>query len=336
MNSDFDNRQPDNRPEHNNQPAASSQPTKNEQDLTNKLNKERTKRRSRPLMVALITLLIAILGGVATLAVYKSYIEKPAVQPAVQQSTAKTEPTKITAANVVEDIKKSETGFEKADNVLFNYPIKLAGYNFYTVTEHATGVSKSVAYTDSSSVASSIGKLLQQKNFSEKVVQQPVDDTTPYIVHYASADVVCQVSVAKTFNNPKGNHSVDAACEDMSAYVSAAKAQKPFSTAFAEGKPDSVTNVVFSGMPAARQSKTAGYVLHEMSMVGYDEQTEMASVGGVLGLFYQTPEKTLHYFKSTQSDLPCSAYNTPDLKKAYAGEKCADSNGNVNATVKAD
>ena len=52
-------------------------------------------------------------------------------------------------------------------------------------------------------------------------------------------------------------------------------------------------------------------------------QTLNVRIGGGYALFYRvSPEEKWQYFAGGQSALPCSDYNTEDLKKAFAGNVC--------------
>ncbi|MBP9852415.1 MAG: hypothetical protein QG629_495 [Patescibacteria group bacterium] len=75
-------------------------------------------------------------------------------------------------------------------------------------------------------------------------------------------------------------------------------------------------------------SKTAGYLLAEPSVGS-------TSGGGAKALFYQSSDKQWHYVASHQSttaSVPCTTFNTPELKKAYQGQACA--NGTTQDTIK--
>lgn len=52
-----------------------------------------------------------------------------------------------------------------------------------------------------------------------------------------------------------------------------------------------------------------------------------------VGLFYRKTGGEWKYFTGTQAGISCSAYNTSELKEAYAGEKCYEGT-NDNLTVK--
>ena len=57
--------------------------------VENELSNEKKKRRTKPLVVGLIILLVAILGEAATLAVYKLYFEKSPADTTVTSKETK-------------------------------------------------------------------------------------------------------------------------------------------------------------------------------------------------------------------------------------------------------
>ena len=61
-------------------------------------------------------------------------------------------------------------------------------------------------------------------------------------------------------------------------------------------------------------------------------QTLSIGLSGGIGLFYRTsPESEWKYFTAVQAPLSCDAYDTEDLKKAFAGDVCYD--GQTESTV---
>ncbi|MBR2989558.1 hypothetical protein IKF40_01320 [Candidatus Saccharibacteria bacterium] len=65
------------------------------------------------------------------------------------------------------------------------------------------------------------------------------------------------------------------------------------------------------------------------------QRMETATLGAAL-LFYRTsPDATWQFFKATQAALSCDEFNTPDLRRAFAGTTCV-TNGYQQATVTAD
>ena len=64
-------------------------------------------------------------------------------------------------------------------------------------------------------------------------------------------------------------------------------------------------------------------------------QTLIVGVGGAAGLFYRTsPEAEWRFFTATQAALACDEYDTDDLKRAYLGTYCWDTNNGVDSEVK--
>ena len=77
-----------------------------------------------------------------------------------------------------------------------------------------------------------------------------------------------------------------------------------------------VLTVADIGSLTQKDSATANY------------KTAEVSISDQMALFYRTPDGVWHFFVTTQQEMQCSVYNTPDLKKAYLGDKCyTGSNG---------
>lgn len=103
-------------------------------------------------------------------------------------------------------------------------------------------------------------------------------------------------------------------CSPYDEYVANAKVQAPFYQAV------SLVEFVYTpmlGLPTIKASQTDGYRLAEATL-----SHDAALVGGSMGLFYQTPDESWHYFGGTQGVLGCERFNTEDLIKAYYGEPC--------------
>ena len=281
------------------------------------------KRRSHPLLVALLMVIIIALAGAAAILGYAYYFQKPTFPSNGINSPA---PAGLTASGVLNDIKAVFSG-KPASNPELSVPIKVAGYNYYTQVDPAQikGLHDSVPYTDSALAAAKIAKVLKQKNFTETIVQAG-NGESEYIANYTHSDVVCGVTAAKTANNPTGNHEVLVACANMSDYTSAAAAERPFYEAYPNKPSDNTTNILFIGHPILTPSRTLGYQTVSMQMGGVMSDGTPAQ-GGFTGLYYQTPDKTWHFFSSTQGNLPCSDYTNVDAKKAFVGSPCTDPAG---------
>lgn len=295
--------------------------------LENKLAKEKTKRRSKPAIVALLLLLVAILGGTAALAVYKLYFEKPAQQQAtvVEQPKA-VEPSALRASDVIAKIKTDLKYTDNSESSV-STPIKVAGFDYYTSlgqTDKAVGLQSDVAYNQSAVDTAAIAKILQDYGFTEKVIQAG-DGESMAIKYYTHKDVICETTVTKTVNNPTGNHQVAVNCANMSDYATTAKAQKTFYNVYPHANSPAEGTLLLAGNPIEKASKTEGYTTAQVGLGSVLDDQSMP--GGAAGLFYKTPDGKWHFFTGTQAALACADYNTDDLKKAYLGEPCYDASG---------
>jgi len=148
-----------------------------------------------------------------------------------------------------------------------------------------------------------------------------------YTALYESDTIICVVGDQKpAYADLQYNTTLG--CADKSAYTANAAVLKPYFDAYAtESNNNSVQ--LYMSQPVIKQSQTPGYATISIGIGG----ASYGAMGGFAGLFYQTPDKVIHYFTGTQSQIACTAYKTPELKKAYLGEACFDST-NANATVR--
>ena len=290
------------------------------------LAREKTKRRSRPLLVALLSLLLIGLGAAAALYAYKMYEPIPATDTD-QETATQTEPKNnvLTAKQVIERVAKD---YEKSDPDLVQ-PIKVAGYDYYVSAKADNSVKKSVAYNESSVETASIARELKAMDFSEKVTQAG-DESTDTITDYAHSDVVCRLITTRTYHNPTGNHIVNLNCEDMSTISKLAEQYKDFYAVLPKENSEGVTTAFF-GAPAIEASKTEGYHRATLGVGGVIDGK--AGPGGVAQLFYKTPDGKWHYLTGTQQLVFCDRFDTADKKKAYLGERCYDRNSDKESTV---
>ena len=72
-------------------------------------------------------------------------------------------------------------------------------------------------------------------------------------------------------------------------------------------------------------------------MVGYQKAEigirDIKSGGGTIGKFYKKGNDPWKYFVSAQMELDCSYYSSADLRNAFMGDPCYDSNSKT-STVK--
>jgi hypothetical protein len=289
----------------------------------NEPNTAKRRYRSHPLLVALLLVILVLLAGAAAVLGYSYYFQKPAVAPTENTDGKNTDVTTEKALSAIRAVFPSKP----SDNPTLHLPIKVAGYNYFTQIDssHVKGVEASVPYTDSAIATAKIAKALKEKQFTESIIEAGSSDSE-YVAHYTNSDVVCGVTATKTANNPTGKHMVAAACANMNDYSVTAHAQKPFYDAYPNKPTDTSTNILFVGAPTLSPSQTAGYQTANL-MTGGVLQDGTEATGSFTSMFYQTPDKKWHFFKSAEDTLPCSDYVNDDVKKAYAGAQCLDSSG---------
>lgn len=301
------------------------------------LAKEKTKRRSKPLLVLLIALIIALLGAVAAIAVYKAYIEKPATPATMspQPTTTNTaSQAKLTAKEVITLVSPSLSGTQNTKSgdqapILSTPAVKPSGFDFYTATTSAfdkqvVGVQYAIPANQSTVDVAKVGKTLSDKVFTAKQFTLPTTDSSTYTV-YSHADVVCGIE-NNAGSNEAADHTVSVTCYDMANYVALANSLKPFATTYTNSaSQNSDTTLLMQGKPTIKASKTTGYHTAFVNISSYTDG--QIGTGGFGGMFYQTPDNAWHYFLGTQNAVGCDKYNTPDLKKAYLGETCSDATG---------
>ena len=284
---------------------------------------EKKKRRSRPLLVVLLALLIAVLGGVATMAVYTLYFDTSHVKQTSQPSQVIAE-RGLSASDVISSLQQNMTGTTVPERAPNPPAVKIAGKSFYTQLQAANNLVASRSETVTSAQADvervNLLKLLKDQGFEEKKIA-PDDTEVIYLGELTHKDVVCTLQQTRTLNNSAADHLISVACANMIDYTKLAGVQQPFMTAFGTGGSVSTQQITAIGAPTIVASSTKGYQTAELPLMGYADDGMPAS-NGFMALFYQTPDQTWHFFKTAQSIVPCSEYNSVDLKKAYSGGRC--------------
>lgn len=128
---------------------------------------------------------------------------------------------------------------------------------------------------------------------------------------------------------PFGNYQANMGCADIANYTENAKLATEIDAMSADKEASSLPQAGTSvSRVVTKDSKTAGYKTAETTI-----SNEYAQAGSAASLFYQTPDKKWHFFTRAQATLPCTDFNTDDLKKAYLDTPCSDTAGR-NLTVK--
>ncbi len=298
-----------------------------------------TPKASSSLKKRLIALIIAIVALIVGMGVLVYYLVQPvkisdrdADTTAQRKDTAKPKAdTTLTAAGLVKDLKLSVGGEDVIDAT--TPKIKPDGYGFYVniyreKNSYGTKVVGSKQQVDTQRAL--LRTRLKQKGFTETVYQESSDDAN-FAADYKTKNVACLVSGFTPLNTSgvdANKYEVTLGCADISVYQSVAKKANLFAQAYASESKQDIATMSFS-TPTVTKSSVAGYSRAEIAISG----AEYSAVGGFAGLFYQTPDTLWHFFVGTQNILLCSQYNTPDIKKAYVGEKCMSSDGQQESTV---
>lgn len=298
------------------------------------LAREKTKRRSRPGLVILICLLMALLGAAAGIVLYQTYFEKAPAASTTTTASSTTANTPATAAELVNGVKSALKGTavkttqdkfgsvenEKRTQIFASLQAyRPAGYSFSTYPKElsstfVTSASADVAQTDLDTIRSYL-----EKQGLHATVNRTDGSTTD---GYYNDTTLCSVTSHTGSTSEELQNFTGIACADITSYEATAKNIQPFFAAYekVDAKDSSAVGLLLA-MPTTTNSKTAGY------------KTATVAAGNTYGadswmlLFYQTPNNVWHFFKGVQNDLPCSDYNTTDLKKAYLDTSCTDTNG---------
>jgi hypothetical protein len=292
-------------------------------------------KKSRTWIIVLIAIGLIISGGFG--AVYL-YLHQPQISASAikTQSAPKTQSSEINAQTIVSDAELVAKGSIKqklssAPNStpydVFSAPnYEPNGYEFWTrpTVDYGFGSygTKDLLATDLASIQ---GVLVQNKLSS--TILNNGSSTEAYAAQFESDTVICLVTSPPAGANDQS--SVILGCANKNDYISNAAAMLPFFLIFktANFGTDHASNVVLSGLTVTK-SQTDGYTTGSITVGG----AGYGSIGSYEALFYVTPDSVIHYFMGSQSEVPCSLYNTDDLKKAYLGNICTDGS-NDSATV---
>lgn len=287
------------------------------QRTVSELKTEQGRRRSKPLLVILLSLLLVGLGATAAIYVYtQNKTDDKQTAQSTTKPEAATQPL-LTAEKAIAAIEAEHHDYVQ-DPVTMQ-AVKVSGYDFYTIAHADRAATVAVSGDNYKDTLADIGKNLKQLGFVEKTLSS--DQDSQYITtDYTHADVICRVYSSEITGEAGTEYQILVGCSDVNNVKALAKDQQPFSKLL----PASMTNdeYALAGPVAPFDSQTNGYKKLELGFVGiFDGQ---AGAGGAALLFYQTPDGTWKFFTGTQNILPCDNYNTDEIRKAYAGETCGE------------
>jgi prepilin-type N-terminal cleavage/methylation domain-containing protein len=205
-------------------------------------------------------------------------------------------------------------------------PYKVEGYNFYV-------------YHDG---GSSIDLMLGPVNWANDTLPRKADTTIRTEVantfkefglektgtygskdYSSEADVYTGKGLICAIETPtSATSSTGASCGRIDAYKEIAAKTKPIASAI----PNVEQSTVLGNLKIT-DSTVSGY---QRASVG---QGSIDSGGGSIALLYKKNNDPWVYFKNVQQSLPCSAYNTTDLRNAFKGEACYGGANDVSSTV---
>lgn len=299
---------------------------------------EKKKRRSRPALVILLSLLLFAVGAAAGIALYIAYFQ-PVKEPIEAKTVQETAPIKTStnAETVITEVTSKLQGTvvaTKLDDTTSNGqttelkpgtltyqtpPVIPKGAKFFTMPTIAYGVT-TATQDDARSLKEleTAHRLLIEKNFTPVGISSDTSNGLIYSERMQNDTTVCILdSTSRAYGT---GYQFSIGCADFASYDITAKALQPFYTLLtsqAELKDLNDNPYLRLSKPIIKDSQTSGY------------KTATVSVGSLVGtgyatLFYQAPDGQWHFFKATQGVLPCADYSTDDLKKAYKGEQCGN------------
>ena len=280
-------------------------------------------------VIGIVVILITVLGWVA----WDRIINSPGVKEDAE--VAVTERKKDADSLAPEDVtNQMKTALEKKYKLLnideSNQPkqgemsirldkaspvYKVEGFNFYTSYDGGSSLYMMPHETDSNADLPTAESIALRKevvgvytNLGLKKTESRGDQNNEDV--YMGKGLICRVKSLTA-----GTSANTMNCGSVAAYKGAAEKVKPLVDAL----PDSSSQLVVS-TPKIENSIVSGY---QRASVGTGM---MDSAGGAIALFYKKGSGGWTYFRHTQNALSCEVFNTDDIKAAFKGETCYDSN----------
>lgn len=186
------------------------------------------------------------------------------------------------------------------------------GYSYQVKPDKAQTMEYKVAAKKLQKTYDRARHILSYQGLTDKLAAKSTTSATPSRF-FDNTYVHCSLNVSR----PTADYVVQIACANASDYLAVAKQMKQFYDLFAANNPGAQPNFTINDI-SIRPSRTPGYNTAVATIITREDTPDGAQ--GVY--YYQTPDGTWHYFKSTLLTISCGDYNTVDLKKAYLGERC--------------
>lgn len=294
-------------------------------------NAPKKSHKKRNIIIAVVVLLLLVAGAVAAIMLFstpkKDTSKKSAAETTTPLDDAQGMVTKINAAitdSSKDTYQNPQVSFASPTSAQLavspSYQVK--GTDYYVVTNQAYGLS--IQKTVDTNAETGVDTVFTQgimDQVTATLVSNKYHKTTDLAsgVEYQSSAVICTVS---------GTDSIPmyVTCANKNAYTKVSDDVKPLVTAYRASHPDSSSEDIFSA-PTLKSSSVDGY---QTASVGVSSRQ---SVGSAPALFYRKGTGEWKFFNFAQSELSCSAYNTDDLKAAFADTSCI-SDSKVDTTLK--
>lgn len=303
-------------------------------------------------LILIILAVVVLLGGGVLTAYFVLTASQPTVNTAASPSSEPVgQSTKIKNAEAVvtaiRSILKStvvETTFDKekgfamtAENVVISaHPTRqLPGNDFATwpATSYTISVSepadKRLSIDNDYSAAIDFlekNDFTLQKNEPTEADYEDGQKTSSYISDLINCNVY-----RLYYPDPKGNHYTSVSCADTQSYKKQAVITKPFYDIFIAKYPEYLEQVEDNTNPLLVTNPVIknGLDKYKNAQVGF-------SKSGIIVYFYQKPGGEWQYHTASSSILPvtCESFNTPEIKKAFAGISCYGTSSDTDSTVK--
>lgn len=322
-------------------PAIDMAPTHESVDMPLPITFSHPAKKPRSDKAVLIGVIAVLLVIIAVLAVW--LITRPHKETAAHNAAADTrnsKQSKATSARELNDqitvaLEKLKATSQPALNVTAITPqvdptssygpaYKVPGADYYVMDLNGYGANISDARHDADINAAlnkaALGVITNTFDANGLKKTDSLQNLLRYV--YQSSTIICSVNSDYQNTTPIGY-----SCADTASYKPASETVAPFAKAYAAGSNQALSDAVFSSAKIT-DSKTPGYQTASLSISMYDAS------GGAMAMFYKNADGDWHYFTSVQGALQCSAYNSVELRQAYAGETCGDTDTATTSTVK--
>ncbi len=238
--------------------------------------------------------------------------------PTLQQTNT------LSAANIISQVKTNVGGTMASLSGATAPRAQVTGYSFYTAPTPKQN--SQVAFPRSDTELLGVYKTVQStlSSFGLTPVNQTstAEATATLTLDYSSSSVYCELGKAPISGNQYG---ISVSCAEKKDYTTVAEKIKPLYDLYYAAQTTKPTKDVYLSDFTATSSTIQGYAHAELSITDNGQN--------YTALFYQTPDKNWHFFKTTQAQLLCSDFNTQELRNAYLGISCTDSATQTQSTV---